>query len=102
MLSSFNLIRAPQGLTNDKFTSLMNLSQKLDPIQRFVSVIIDETPLTPKLNFDSNGMIIGHAVNDTINEENENSLQNTPNEALANRMLCYLVQGNLLGKLGMY
>ena len=59
VLSPFNLVRAPQGLTEERFKSLKTLSEKLSPIERYVSVIVDETALNPRLAFDSNGMIIG-------------------------------------------
>ena len=59
VLSPFTLVRAPQGLTEERFKSLKTLSEKLSPIERYVSVIVDETALNPRLAFDSNGMIIG-------------------------------------------
>ena len=58
-MSPFSLVRAPQGLTDERFKSLKTLSEKLSPIERYVSVIIDEAILNPRLAFDSNGMIIG-------------------------------------------
>ena len=88
------MVRAPQGLTDDRFKSLKTLSEKLSPIERYVSVTIDETILNPRLAFDSNGMIIGHAVNDVISEESNTNEQTVPNnDSLANRMICYMAQG---------
>ena len=90
-------MKAPQGLTNDRFNALLSLSQNLAPIQRFVSLVIDEAPLVARLSFDSNGMVIGHAVNDLSPEDsaNDNNSANMSgkNEPLANRMISYVVQG---------
>ena len=87
------MVRAPQGFTDDRFKSLKTLSEKLSPIERYVSVTIDETMLNPRLAFDSNGMIIGHAVNDVISEESNTNEQSVSNDSLANRMICYMAQG---------
>jgi hypothetical protein len=96
VLAPFSLVKSPQGLTNQRFSSLRALADKLNPLDRYVSVIIDEMLLTPRLVFDSNGMIIGHAVNDTVASSGEiESIASagTPNDALANRMICYMAQG---------
>lgn len=95
VLAPFNLIRAPQGLTNDKYQSLIKLHETLDPIDRFVSLVIDDSPLKPKLNFDSQGMIIGHAINDTIDnqDESEQNPKVTSTDALASKIFCFMVQG---------
>ena len=51
--------KAPQGLTTERSRFWSNLSKSLTPTDRIISLIIDEALLTPKMNFDSNGMIIG-------------------------------------------
>ena len=53
------LTKAPQGLTTERSRFLSNLSKSLAPTDRIISLIIDEALLTPKMTFDSNGMIIG-------------------------------------------
>ena len=93
-LAPFSLIKAPQGFTNNKFQNLLNLHEKLNPIERFVSLVVDEAVLSPKLNFDSQGMLIGHAINDTMDEDTNTDVPKVlSNEALANRIICYTVQG---------
>ena len=95
VLAPFNLIKAPQGLTNDKYQSLVKLHENLQPIERFVSLVIDEAPLKPKLNFDSQGMIIGHAINDTIEDTDttEDPPKVTSTDALATKVVCFMLQG---------
>lgn len=59
VLAPYTLTKAPQGLTNDRFRSLLTLSESLSPVERFLSLVIDEAILTPKMTFDSNGMLTG-------------------------------------------
>ena len=63
----------------------MAFSESLSPIDRFVSIVIDEVALNPKMTFDRNGMLIGHAINDVTEDFTQ--------EILANKMICYSVQG---------
>ena len=55
---------------------------------------MDEAQLSPKLNFDSQGILIGHAINDTMDEEDNTEVPKvTSNDVLAKRIICFTVQG---------
>ena len=67
----------------------MDLSSRHSTLEKLVTLVIDETALIPRLSFDSQGLIIGHAINDDVTNPNETSSV----DGLANRMICYMIQG---------
>ncbi len=89
------MIRAPQGITSARIASLRALSERLNPIDKYVSLIIDDMALEQVLQFNNEGQVIGHAVNDTVMnfEKKGEPVAATPKDAFANRIFCYMAQG---------